>query len=539
MTTAAEIQAAVAKIVVLSDKMDTIVNGGPTEVVTTDGGPVKTFSGLQQEVRDGAADAAADAISTGLVAGTGDPIYDSVVGAYNAILPGIAAETARNTLRTEARALIYGIPDRETGRLFAAEGTELAFADNFYREGYLQEDLSQINGWKVNNGPATIDGRGLLVTGNVTPEILMPTTGDVTIVAEVDMPALNALTKVLVSYVGADIFSNVIVYRNDAGYYQMQVVRPGEATLTATGPQDATARRMRFALTIGATTTRISFAGQTVLQITTPRPAVLNRLWLGRQALGYGNSLEGRIVRLATFPFSVDNDLLRTMAGGPVNDYEISELIDQRIRTHDNDSAAHELDASRRRLELADSKTGIWTIKAADTFSGVDGSALGNSETGGLTWTTPAGLVRKGGRVRHPSDGYGGAWLNSGVFDGQVEADLYPGTSEASLYARLNAATTQWILLQRAADGGISLNIQFGGTTTRLAPLLSRPVVAGERYKIRFIGPRIWVFRVVSGVEELLFDVTESRLSTEVIHGVRLNGGGSIDNFRILQREAI
>lgn len=221
-----------------------------------------------------------------------------------------------------------------------------------------------------------------------------------------------------------------------------------------------------------------------------------------------------------------------------MTDEEVTQLIDQKIRTHDNNLEAHDLEATRRQGELADSKTGLWSVKAADTFAGADGSALGNAETGGMPWISPAGLVRKGGRMQHPTGGFGGAWLNSGAKDGQIEADLYPGTKEASLYARLNAATTQWLLLQVAADGTITLNIQFGGTF-RLAPPVALPIVQGARFKIRLVGARIWVFRTVAGVETLLFDVTEPRLMNETIHGARLDGGGSIDNFRILNREAL
>lgn len=221
-----------------------------------------------------------------------------------------------------------------------------------------------------------------------------------------------------------------------------------------------------------------------------------------------------------------------------MTDEEVTLLIDQKIRTHGNNLEAHDLEAIRRQSELADSKTGLWSVKAADTFTGADGSALGNAETGGMAWVTNS-CVRKGGRLQQPAGVSGGAWLQSGAKDGQVEADLYPGTKEASLYVRMNGAFQQWILLQRSADGGITLNIQFGGQTTRLAPLLALPVFAGERFKVRFIGPRVWVFRVVAGIEALLFDVIEPRLMTETYHGMRLDGGGSADNFRVLNREAL
>jgi len=77
------------------------------------------------------------------------------------------------------------------------------------------------------------------------------------------------------------------------------------------------------------------------------------------------------------------------------------------------------------------------------------------------------------------------------------------------------------------------------GVTTRLARPVYKTVVVGERLKVHLIGSRIFVLRVSSGAEELIFDITETRLISETIHGVRLNGGGSVDKFRVLSREAI
>jgi len=124
------------------------------------------------------------------------------------------------------------------------------------------------------------------------------------------------------------------------------------------------------------------------------------------------------------------------------------------------------------------------------------------------------------------------------VKDGQVEAILYPGAGEASLYARMTTDSTQYLLLQRLGDGSITLYIQ-SGNTIRLAPPVTLPVVDGERYKLRFIGSQITVLRVVDGEELILFDLIEKRLMNEVRQGVRLDGGGSADNFRVLAREAI
>ena len=57
MTTAAQFQAQVDKAVVNCDRLNEIVNGGPTTVVTTDNGPVPSLAkvlaeleAIQQEV---------------------------------------------------------------------------------------------------------------------------------------------------------------------------------------------------------------------------------------------------------------------------------------------------------------------------------------------------------------------------------------------------------------------------------------------------------------------------------------------------------
>lgn len=473
----------------------------------------------------------------------GDTAEVSVQGLdlIDSVLGTMLVREQTNRAHIEARSLLYGVGKPLEQNLFSAEATELAFADSYFREGYGIADLADIEGWETS-GSVPIDGRGMLISGSGAAGVFRPNQGDVTVIVEADMPALDGTTKVLANYGGDSPEKAVTVYRTETGQYRMQLVRPGEATLFAFGPTDPSARRMRAAFTIGATVSRVSFEGGAVLTIAGPRPVELLRLWLGRLSVGNGNPLEGRITRAAIFPHAVSDTTLRQMAGGPVTDDEITTLIEQKLRTHDHDTEAHELAATRRNVELADSKTGLWSIRAADGFSGADGSALGNSEVGGIPWTSN-GLVRSGGRLRHPTNAEASAWMNTGNRDGQVEADLYAsggtGSAHAALYARLNSALNQWIIFQRNADGGMILAIQFGGTTTRLAPPKYEPLVAGERFKVRFVGPRIWVFRIVSGVETLIFDVTETRLTSEVIHGLRISGGGSADNFRNLQREAI
>lgn len=53
------------------------------------------------------------------------------------------------------------------------------------------------------------------------------------------------------------------------------------------------------------------------------------------------------------------------------------------------------------------------------------------------------------------------------------------------------------------------------------------------------VGQRIWVFRIVAGVEELIYDVTETQWQTNTGVGIRLNGTGTADNFRFMGREAL
>lgn len=445
-------------------------------------------------------------------------------------------EAAREQIR--ARASLFGITSQAEARLFAAEATEASFADEFYRHGYAQSALADFAGWEVFGGPFLIDGRGLHVTGGITPAIGQSSPGDVTVVVEADVPAFDGTSKVLASYVGDLIESRVALYRSDTGIWAGQLYHPTEGFKFVPGPYLPGAGRMRAAFTVNDKLTRFCFAGGEILSIATKRPPKLLRLWLGWQALGYGSALNGQFVRVAIYPHGVTDEQLRAMTGGPALDDETTSLIDSRIRTHDNDRDAHELAVLRRQAELADSKTGTWTVRAADGFTGADGAAMGNTEIGNLPWSVGS-TVRKGGRIQDKNGGFAGSFITTGYADGQIEADLYPGTNEASLQFRMNAATSMCWLLQRTADGGVTLYIQWQGATTRATQPIAVPVQDGERYKVRFIGPRIWVFRIYAGVETLLFDVTDTRLMTETLAGIRLNGGGSADNFLYRSREAL
>lgn len=446
------------------------------------------------------------------------------------------SEAARERIR--ARALLFGIANAAEARLFAAEATEVSFADAVFRSGYASASTFAALPSADVSGDPPIGGLGVALSDAVTVGLFRPAMGDVTVIVELDVPAFDGTAIYLASFVGDMLESRVAVYRSDTGIFALQVYHPVLGLRYVAGPQDSNARRIRVAFTVGPKLTRVSFDGGAVLSVAIDRPPTLLRLWMGRLSRGYLPAMKGYCIRAAIYPRTVSDTLLMQMAGGPVTDDEIAATVAQTLAAHDHDIDSHGLTPLRQQVDLAESKTGLWSIKAADSFTGNDGSALGNAEVGGLAWQHN-GLVRKGGRIQHPSGGYASAWLDTGNADGQVEADLYPGTSEASLYARLNATQTQWLLLQRASDGSVTLNLQFAGQTTRLAIPVAIPVVAGERFKMRFIGPRIWVFRIVDGVETLLFDVTEKRLMTEKIHGVRLNGGGSADNFRILARESI
>lgn len=222
-----------------------------------------------------------------------------------------------------------------------------------------------------------------------------------------------------------------------------------------------------------------------------------------------------------------------------MTDDDINQLIDQTIRTHDNDLEAHGLAKLRQQYELMDSKTGIWSLVAADTFSGPDGP-LTSTEIGALAWTAIGGaqLSRISGVARTPDGALRGTFVVAGVADGQVEADLSPGDNEASLYVRF-ASNGNYLMLARKFDGFVGMFRFVSGASTLIHPPVYLQLAAGERFKVRFVGDRIWVFRIVSGVEELLFDFTEPQYRTAGSHGIRLAGSGSAGNFRILQRDAL
>lgn len=215
------------------------------------------------------------------------------------------------------------------------------------------------------------------------------------------------------------------------------------------------------------------------------------------------------------------------------------EASRQTIIAHSNDQTPHGIPELNAAVAVANSKEGIWSVAATDNFSGADGTPLGSTETGGFTWVNPGNFQRVGGRAKQPAGAFGGAAIDTSFSDGQIEADLYPGVGgEASLVFRSNTNFNQYMLLQRGGDGTIRLAYVFTQSEL-LSPLISMPVIAGERWKVRFVDSLILTFRIVAGVETLIHQVNDTRLITNRRHGLRLNGPSTIGKFRILQRETL
>lgn len=224
----------------------------------------------------------------------------------------------------------------------------------------------------------------------------------------------------------------------------------------------------------------------------------------------------------------------------PSTEADILNASRQVLIAHANDQDGHDLAAIRCMTEITEGKTGLWSIVAADDFAGSDG-ALTITETGGYPWiAVGAGqpLHRIGGTARSPDGSLRGTYIAANVSDGQIEARLAPGTLEASLYFRWKQ-NGDYLMLQRGSSGAIGLKSFINGATFDIAPIRFVSVEADERFKIRFVGSRIWAFRVAAGVETLIFDVTEPQWQTAGSAGIRLNGTGSADSFRLLKREAL
>lgn len=365
--------------------------------------------------------------------------------------------------------------------------------------------------------------------------------GAFTIFAEVALRRSEGLENTLFSLIGTSPDDRVALVRTSAGRLAIDVVNGGILS-RGLGPTQG-AGRIRCALTYGAGKFALAVDGTTIVPFTGTRPSTLKTLWLGIRGTVEA-ALNGSIGSLLAIPRLLTTEELIGMTSPPRSLTAVTEggvdtdAVREMLIAHANDRQVHGLTATNRLAAEADSKTGIWTVAATDTFTGTEGSTISTTETGGLTWVNPGNFQRVGGRAKQPANAFGGAAIDTTFTDGQIEADLYPGTGEASLVFRSNTNFNQYFLLQRGGDGTVRLAYVFTATEL-LRPLISLPVVAGERWKVRFVGPRIFVYRIVSGVETLIYEASDTRLATNVRHGLRLNGTGTVDNFRLLKREAL
>ncbi|WP_294319712.1 hypothetical protein [uncultured Sphingomonas sp.] len=363
--------------------------------------------------------------------------------------------------------------------------------------------------------------------------------GDFTIFAAVDMRRAETLENAIFSLIGTAPSDRVMLLRDAAGRLALEVMNAGAAR-RAVGPVHA-GGALRCAVSVRGPQVTAVFNGTTVLTLAVTRPAVLRTLWLGIRGTAEA-ALNGAIRALLTLPRSLTQEELLDMTNFPrsltASDGTDTEAVRQMMIAHANDDATHGLGATRTAMAIADSKTGLWSIAATDAFTGTDGTPLGNTETGGFAWVNGNGIQRIGGRAKQPGGAFSGGAVDTTFSDGQIEADLYPGNGEASLVFRSNANFNQYFLLQRGGDGTVRLAYVFAQTEL-LSPLISMPVVAGERWKVRFCGPSILVYRIVAATETLIFEARDTRLATNVRHGFRLSGSGAVDNFRLLKRESL
>lgn len=218
-----------------------------------------------------------------------------------------------------------------------------------------------------------------------------------------------------------------------------------------------------------------------------------------------------------------------------MTDDDIHSLINEKIRTHNNDDQAHDLQLLNQRMSLTDSRAAIWTVAAADDFSAADG-ALTTAPIGGQAYNG-GGITRANGKAVSPDQTTRGTYVITPVSEGQVEAELDPGSGEASLYFRLRDNTNSCFLLQRGQAGLIRL-FRFPGSVA-VSPLIYRPFMPGEKIKVRFVGAHIWIIRAYQGNEETIFELDDAFNVTATGHGFRIAGTGKVDNFRVLNRDQI
>jgi hypothetical protein len=219
-------------------------------------------------------------------------------------------------------------------------------------------------------------------------------------------------------------------------------------------------------------------------------------------------------------------------------DPEVEAEIRNRLISHSQDPDAHDLAQLRARISALESTVGIWSVVARDQFAGTSGP-LTTTETGQTwsPWLAPNMPYHTDGKCVTPNGGTRGAVINTAITDGQIEAALNPGNASAGLYFRYKDAVN-FMFLARIPDG-LGLSRQVNDVTTALAPTIFFPFVPGERVKVRFLGPIIRLFRVFEGVEELVLTVEDDHWLDQTRYGVRVAGTASVDNFRLLGREAL
>lgn len=378
--------------------------------------------------------------------------------------------------------------------------------------------------------------------------LLFAPDGDFTVFVEADVPALAGAANILASVVGPVLEARIVIYRNEPGAYVLQVYNSG-GLLTATAQSEPGAHRVRAAFSSEAGQTRACFNGGDIVTITAPRPFGLLRAWAGALALNQGDELDGDVRSLLVHRRASTDTELRRMTLDPStllssdisrNERVVTALIEEALTAHGNDQQPHDLPRIKRTADLAEAKTGLWSVVASDTFTGANG-ALTTTETGAKTWIALGGnaIHRIGGVAKSPDGSLRGTAFLTGFKDGQLEADLNPGTSHAGLYFRWDSIGNH-LYIQRNADGAIAISKFIGGAVTLLAQTAYPIFVAGERWKIRYVGPRVWVFRIVAGVETLIFDVTETQWQDKTGVGIRLESAtATADNFRVLGREAL
>jgi hypothetical protein len=221
-----------------------------------------------------------------------------------------------------------------------------------------------------------------------------------------------------------------------------------------------------------------------------------------------------------------------------MTDEDILALVRETLQSHRHDRDAHRLPELERRQDQLERWLGRWTLVASDDFSGPDGP-LGTTPIGNRSWSGVGGsqLHRVGGRCRSPDNALRGSVIETGAADGQVSAELVPGTGEASFYFRWQVHGSHLFLQRTAVTIGLFRFV--GGPSQPVAAPALIGYQDGERIKVRFIGDRIWVLRSLGGTDTVVLDVTESAFLGSTRHGLRIGGNGSADRFEFLSREAL